>query len=242
MISINPFNNNDPYSLVVLISKTNIVYDDALDADQMPLLAARVSHGNDDKTGKNEANDIKLMNFLAQHKHMTPFEHTHATFKIVCPLFVAREWHRHRTQSYNEISMRYTSDPVGKFWLPDESNMRVNATRNKQSSSGNLPPEIAAKVTKDLKVFYQSALDLYNKLINEYSLAREQARCVVPVGNYTEFYATANLRNWAHFANLRCAEDAQMEIRCYANTISDILSKIYPNTWKTLCENVVKKD
>lgn len=240
MLSKNPFEYDDPYAQVALISKTEIVFSEKFNPDQMPLLAARVSHGNDLKTGENEENDIKLMNFLATHKHMTPFEHTHATFKIVCPLFVAREWHRHRTQSYNEISMRYTSDPVGKFWIPNESDMRINATRNKQSSSGCLSPEIARKITEELKEHYQSTLNLYNKFVNDYQWAREQARCVVPVGNYTEFYATANLRNWAHFANLRCATDAQKEIRCYANTISDMLYEIYPNTWKTLCDHIVK--
>jgi len=115
---IRPYGDQDPYALVQLIAST-IVHSDNFEVDQMPALAARVSHANSGDTGEDVDADKKLMRYLANHKHMTPFEHQSATFKIVLPLFVAREWMRHRTQAYNEISMRYTDDPVGKMFVPE---------------------------------------------------------------------------------------------------------------------------
>ena len=130
-----PYGKQDPHAKVELIASTTI-HSEKYISDQMPVLSARVSHAGSGKTGESPEHDIKLMNYLAQHKHMTPFEHQSATFKVVLPLFVAREWMRHRTQSYNEVSMRYSSDPVGKFYYPEI--WREQATRNKQSSAGNV--------------------------------------------------------------------------------------------------------
>jgi thymidylate synthase (FAD) len=169
------------------------------------------------------------MDYLAMHKHFTPFEHQSATFKVVLPLFVIRHWLRHRTQSYNEVSMRYSADPVGKFYYPGE--WRIQAKTNKQSSFGVVEDQEGC--TNILKTLYEHALDAYNKLL-EKGVCREQARMVVPVGNYTEFYATANLRNWMAFYRLRAADDAQWEIRKYAHAIGKILEKIWPESWGSL--------
>ena len=124
---------NDPYALIETISCSNTISNLHV-ADQLPVLAARVSHAGSGKTGEDPTGDIKLMNYLAKHNHMTPFEHQTVTFKVVLPIFVAREWMRHRTQSFNEVSMRYSDDPVGKMWYPEL--WREQATRNKQSSAG----------------------------------------------------------------------------------------------------------
>jgi thymidylate synthase ThyX len=112
-----PYGEKDPYASVELIASTGL-HSEKYKIDQMPVLSARVSHAQSGKTGDNSEADKKLMNYLAKNLHMTPFEHQSATFKIVLPLFVAREWMRHRTQAYNEVSMRYSSDPVGKFYIP----------------------------------------------------------------------------------------------------------------------------
>ena len=223
-----PYGKVDPYALVELIASTS-VHSDRFKVDQMPVLSARVSHAGSGKTGENADADKELMNYLAQNLHMTPFEHQSATFKVVLPLFVAREWMRHRTQSYNEVSMRYSSNPVGKFYYPQV--WRKQASRNKQSSAGEV--EDQAGCTEILKAAYEHALGAYNKLI-EKGACREQARSVVPVGNYTEFYATCNLRNWVHFYNLRIASDAQWEIRQYARCIGEFLSELWPDSWESL--------
>lgn len=219
-------------SSVKLIAHTLMDVDFKVDADFMPVLAARVSHGQDGKTGEDEEKDIKLMRYLAEHKHMTPFEHVSATFLVECPLFVRSEWHRHRTQAFNEISMRYTDSNIGEVWVPDT--FRAQATRNKQSSAGDI--EKQKEASDVLQQAYAQSIKAYYRLL-ELGVAREQARAVIPTGHMTKFYATANIRNWAHFCGLRCAEDAQYEIRVLADEISKQLGLLYPQSWRCLNAN-----
>lgn len=229
-----PYGQQDPHALVELIASTSI-HGQKYQTDQMPVLSARVSHASSGKTGCNPERDKKLMHYLAENLHMTPFEHQSVTFKVVLPLFVAREWMRHRTQSYNEVSMRYSSNPVGKLYYPKK--WRVQAKTNKQSSEGFVEDQLGC--TTILKEAYQNLIEAYKKLIQK-GVCREQARLVVPVGNYTEFYATANLRNWMAFYKLRSAFDAQWEIRQYARCIGEILQEIWPDSWHSLkrsCNN-----
>jgi len=223
-----PYGRQDPHALVELVASTNM-HSEKYNVDQMPVLSARVSHMASGKTGENDERDKKLMDYLAEHLHMTPFEHQSVTFKVVLPLFVAREWMRHRTQSYNEVSMRYSSDPVGKFYYPNV--WRKQAKKNKQSSVGEV--DDPQDCTEILKQAYENSLDAYHKLL-EKGVCREQARSVVPVGNYTQFYATANLRNWMHFYQLRIAPNAQWEIRQYAKSIGEFISEIWPKSWDAL--------
>ena len=223
-----PYGEQDPYARVDLIASTQVC-GTRYNVDQMPVLSARVSHAQSGKTGEDAHADKRLMNYLAKHLHMTPFEHQSVTLKIVLPLFVAREWMRHRSQSYNEVSMRYSSVPVGKFYFPQI--WRKQEERNKQSGSGAVDDQEGC--TQILRQAYQGAMEAYKKLL-EKGVCREQARSTVPVGNYTEFYATANLRNWAGFYKLRIADDAQWEIRQYARCIGEILRELWPNSWDAM--------
>ena len=223
-----PYGEQDPYARVELIASTQ-VHSDKYSVDQMPVLSARVSHAQSGKTGDDPEADKGLMHYLAEHLHMTPFEHQSVTFKVVLPLFVAREWMRHRTQSYNEVSMRYSSDPVGKFYMPQI--WRKQAIRNKQSSAGEVDDQQGC--TQILQEAYDYSLATYKRLL-EKGVCREQARSIVPVGNYTEFYATANLRNWLGFYKLRIAPDAQWEIRQYARCIDEIIIDLWPDSWEAL--------
>ena len=223
-----PYGKQDPYAIVELIASTSL-HSDAFNPDQMPALSARVSHAASGKTGKDVMADKRLMDFLAQNLHMTPFEHQSATFRVVLPLFVAREWMRHRTQSYNEVSMRYSANPVGKFYYPQT--WRLQAKSNKQSSEGWVEDQEGC--TEILKQAYENSLAAYHKLI-EKGVCREQARSVVPVGNYTEFYATSNLRNWGNFYKLRIAPDAQWEMRQYARCIGEFLRELWSNSWDSI--------
>lgn len=216
-------------SKVTLIGSTKSHID--VDPDWFPVTAARVSHGKDGKTGENQENDVKLMKFLKEHNHNTPFEHTYATFKIECPLFVRSEWHRHRTQSFNEISMRYTSSNIGKVFMPDI--WRKQSLKNKQGSEGSFDDIDQKFITAYINSIYEQAVHTY-KLLIDFGVAREQARMVIPVGHMTEFYASANLLNWHKFCKLRCAEDAQFEIRELANEVNRLLEELYPNSWKVL--------
>lgn len=155
-------------------------------ADDLPVSAARVSHGREDKTGDDPEKDRKLMRFLAEHKHLSPFEHQSATFLVEAPLYVAREWMRHRTQSFNEISMRYTSDPSDTYYIPNT--FRAQATKNKQSSEGEVNDPVACRSGYELGI--SAAVDAYNNLL-EKGVAREIARGVLPTSMVTRFYATA---------------------------------------------------
>lgn len=227
---------------VKLVAYTETAMDDFYErerADFIPVSAARVSHGNEDNTGQDPERDLKLMQYLAAHKHFSPFEHQSATFLIEAPLFVAREWMRHRTQAFNEISMRYTSDPADTYWIPDT--WRKQATKNKQSSAGAIEGYIETEAThgvdrlpEDLyKDAVEFAVETYNRFVAG-GMAREQARAVLPVGMVTRFYATANLRNWAHWYGLRSGEGAQQEIRHYAGKIDTIFTNMWPNSWGVL--------
>lgn len=229
-----PYGEKDPYAKIELIAST-MVHSDKYSVDQMPVLSARVSHAQSGKTGDDAEADTRLMEYLAEHQHMTPFEHQSVTFRVVLPLFVGREWLRHRTQSFNEVSTRYSSDCMGKFYVPQV--WRMQATRNKQSSAGEVADQEGC--TKILKEAYEHSLLAYNKLL-EKGACREQARIVVPLGNYTEFYATANLRNWAGFYKLRISPDAQWEFRQYTRCIGEFLEELWPNSWSALKKSIIK--
>lgn len=201
---------------------------DGLPLDLMPVSAARASTGTADKTGKDIGRDLKLMGFLAEHQHMTPFEHVTATFLVEAPLFVARQWMRHRTQSYNEVSMRYTDEVAETMWVPTE--LRRQAEKNLQCSDGVLDSAVAMG-------WYKFALEesykAYRELL-DFGVSREQARAVLPTAVVTRFYATANVRNWAHWYALRIDAHAQPEIQHYARVIGDVLAQHIPETWKAL--------
>lgn len=216
---------------LVAINQFANEFKDKYNIDQMPLLAARVSTNRDDKTGAEPEKDKRLVEFLAKNKHMTPFEHQTFTFVIEAPIMVFREWHRHRTQSYNEFSMRYSGDMVGKFYWPRQ--WRLQDTKNKQGSSGELDgaeSQIASDKLIQANVIAKKAYDDLMKM----GIAKELCRLVVPVNNYSKMYVTANLRNWKQFWDLRIDTAAQWEIRQYAKAIGDILASIVPDTWAAL--------
>jgi len=183
--------------------------------------AARVSFGA--HRDEIDEKDIKLLRYLAKERHTSPFEHCSITFRVKVPLFVARQWMRHRTQSYNEISRRYTSASI-EFFVP--STLRRQHKSNRQASEGiiddpNLLALYDAQITR--------ALATYEHLISE-GVCREQARAVLPQAMYTEYYASANLLNWLKFVELRDHEGAQQEIIEAARAIRSILEALYPHT------------
>lgn len=210
---------------------------EAQNAQYLPCSAARASFGNEDKTGDNPAADRKLMGYLAEHEHMTPFEYQHATFLIECPLFIRSQIHRHRTFSYNEISRRYTSDDI-EFWVPDK--FRGQSKNNKQASSSDTIATLSmggelfgADPLVAMKGEATRAVNLYDLLLAN-GVAREIARAVLPQSLITRFYMGGNLRNWAHFINLRTDSHAQEEVRVVAERIADQLRKLWPESCNAL--------
>lgn len=219
-----------------LVAHTMSAADDGLHPttyydDFFPCSAARVSFGKEDKTGDNPAADVKLMEYLAEHKHMSPFEHQSATFLIECPLFIRSQIHRHRTFAYNEISRRYTEDNL-EFWTP--TTWRKQAESNRQASEGVVNKPGIETMHRDS---VELALATYNYYINEYGLCREQARAILPQSLLTKFYMTGNLRNWAHFIELRKDPHAQQEVRVIAERIEAELIKLWPTAAGVLLRN-----
>lgn len=196
--------------------------------DFMPCSAARASFGNEDKTGEDVGKDIKLMNYLAEHRHMTPFEYQTATFLIEVPLFIRSQIHRHRTFSFNEISRRYTSEDI-EFFIPDK--FRGQAKNNKQASDGELGNY--HERLANWKVRCEQALENYHEQIAD-GVAREIARAELPQSLITRFYMGGNLRNWAHFINLRDDDHAQYEVRVPTQRIAAELRKLWPESCRAL--------
>jgi thymidylate synthase (FAD) len=203
---------------------------DFMGGDETVVLAARVSTG---KGLKGEEQDRKLINYLMKHRHETPFEHSVFQFHISCPLFVARQWLRHRVASYNERSGRYV-EYEDEFYLPDR--LRLQAKSNKQASEfGEIPNE--RELIQMIQETYELVYERYKKLLAS-GVARELARAILPLSLYTQFYWTINARSLMNFINLRADASAQWEIRQYAEAIAKIFKAKMPWTWEAFVQYV----
>jgi thymidylate synthase (FAD) len=169
--------------------------------------AARVSYGK--CTTQMREQDAKLIRFLLEHGHTSPFEHNQLSFRVKAPLFVARQWMRHRMHSYNEISYRYVQAPI-EFYFPPQ--WRYQDTKNKQASVGAFQNE---DMMTQYKASVEKSYKTYEQLLVQ-GVCREQARAVLPLCTYTEFIFTSNLHALMHFMKLRLNAGAQKEIRAYA--------------------------
>jgi thymidylate synthase (FAD) len=200
---------------------------DAAMADDLSVVnAARVSFGRR-KTEMDEA-DEGLIRFLMRDRHGTPFEHNSFRFHIRAPIFVVREWMRHRISSFNEFSMRYAR-ATDEFYVPEPDDVRTQVGKPGAYSFDPVEPEVAERAREELQAVYEQAYAAYERLV-ELGVARELARCALPVGAYTEFYWTVNARALMNFVSLRSAETAQREIRRYAEAVEAFLAERMPVT------------
>jgi thymidylate synthase (FAD) len=177
--------------------------------------------------------DEKLLRYLYEHKHATPFEMAGAVIEVQAPIFVLREWHRHRTQSYNELSARYTPLPNVNY-LPTVDRCVVVPGANKQARGAVERVPTNTEVfnwLEDLGVFYRMSEDIYQEGLS-IGIPKEVARCAVTVSRYTRMRASANLRNWLAFLTLRQAPDAQWEIRQFADALAETLRPLFPRTFE----------
>jgi thymidylate synthase (FAD) len=186
---------------------------------------ARVSYDAEWRAGEDEGSDKRLINYLYKNGHNTPFESVTATFEVKAPIFVFRQWHRHRTQSYNELSARYKELPE-EFYVPELCQISTQSTDNKQMRTDEQHPE-AANFRSLIKTANEHSFNIYHDLIGQ-GCPRELARSVLPVGTYSHMFATANLHNWFRFLNERLHPHAQYEIRVYAEEILTLLESIAP--------------
>lgn len=220
---------------IKVLDKGFVRYIDHMGNDKRIVEAARVSYKS---PSKGDEQDKKLLEYLYKNKHTSPFEMCKITFNIKLPIFVMRQFVRHRMQNLNEVSARYTELP-DEFYIP--SNWRKQDTKNKQGSfvdysfdpllpykdyTGNENIEGASFVlTKHCRICY----DLYLAML-EQGIAKEMARMVLPVNIYTEIYSTWDLKNLLHFFTLRDDSHAQFEIQEYSKAMKEICKKLFPWT------------
>jgi thymidylate synthase (FAD) len=195
--------------------------------------AARVSFAR--RKEEMDESDEGLVRFLMRDRHGTPFEHNSFRFHIRAPIFVTREWMRHRVGSFNEFSMRYAK-ATDDFYIPEADDVRSQVGKPGAYSFGPVDAELAETAREALRDVYEQAYDTYERLV-EAGVARELARSVIPVGAYTEFFWTVNARALMNFVSLRAAETAQREIRRYAEACEQFLAERMPVTHDAFVKN-----
>lgn len=208
---------------------------DKLGSDLTVVNSARVSFGK--RKEKFDESDRKLVKFLAKNKHWSPFRHMMVQFHVKAPEFVMRQWYKHvvgietssassaKDHAWNEISGRYV--PVNDFYIPD--NWRKQSADNKQASEGSIENQQTAN--EIFKSVMDEVLNSYQKLLDT-GVAKEQARLILPLNQYTEVYWTASFQAIMNFIDLRDEATAQWEIQQYAKAMKELMFDIYPETTK----------
>lgn len=212
---------------------------DHMGSDISVVRAARVSYDASWRAGEDEGSDARLIRYLWRNRHTSPFEAVEFQFEVRAPIFVLRQWHRHRTWSYNELSARYRELPE-EFYVPRPEHVGQQSKDNKQARilSGDSGDKVAGETSAEMiEVACQNAFVMYRKLI-ERKVPRELARSVLPVATYSHMFAKVNLHNLFHFLDLRLHAHAQYEIRVYAEAMRDLARAVAPicvSAWEDGC-------
>jgi thymidylate synthase (FAD) len=218
---------------------------DWMGSDLDVVRAARVSYAAEARAGDDEKSDTKLINYLMRNGHTTPFEMVQFRFEIKLPIFVCRQWHRHRTWSYNEVSARYTELDEG-FYVPAVGTYGTQSKSSKQAR--DFADEVDAARANPLEAgwrnnqiaFNRAAVQVYRKFVEE-SMPRELARSVLPVAMYTRMQASVDLHNLLHFIRLRSHAHAQYEIRVYSDAMLRMIETVVPVSVAAFREHVLKE-
>jgi thymidylate synthase (FAD) len=203
---------------------------DWMGGDAAVVQAARVSYGDGTKTVRE---DKALINYLMKNRHTSPFEQIQFKFHVSAPLFVFRQWHRHRTWSYNEVSARYSEMP-DEFYIPEVSRITTQDTKNRQGSTDR-PIKKAQEARALILAASTAAYGEYQKLL-KMGVARETARAVLPVNLYSQMYASVSAHNLMGFLRLRLDPHAQYEIRCYAEAMLELARPVAPISFEAWAE------
>ncbi len=208
---------------------------DVMGDDAAIVQAARVSYGSGTKK---VLEDRGLIRYLLRHAHTTPFEMVEFKFHVKLPIFVARQWIRHRTANVNEYSGRY-SEMKDEFYTPNPQDIRPQSVLNKQGrSEETLPEGMAEQAANAFKAGQDEAYSQYQEFL-EQGIAREIARINLPVSNYTEWYWKIDLHNLFHFLRLRIDSHAQYEIRVFAEAIAELVKPFVPHAWEAFEDYVL---
>lgn len=203
--------------MIEVLDKGYVELIDVMGDEKRIANVARISYGKTE--GKY---DEKLLKLLLRNGHMSPFEQVQFTFKVKCPIFIARQFQRHRTFKFNEQSRRYTKKKWD-YYVPD-----LNRLPNKDTNN--------LKLQKSIIGMYEFQIREYEELI-KFGVLPEVARCIMGTGFYTTFFFTVDLRNLLHFLDLRTAQDAQFEIREYADVLEYLVEEKFPNVIQYWREN-----
>ena len=207
---------------------------DSLGDDLTVVNSARVSFGKRKSTWS--ASDRRLCKYLAKHKHYSPFRHLQVQFHIKAPEFVMRQWYKHvvgiettsnsstKDHAWNEISGRYV--PVEEFYIPEI--WRKQSEDNKQASEGVLESENNSRAKHYYDTALSTTVNMYNRLINDLGVAKEQARVILPLSQYTEVYWTASFQAIMNFIELRNEKTSQIEIQEYAKSLLECMYDTFP--------------
>ena len=227
----------DPDGSVRVLDHGLVRLVDHMGSDLSIIRAARVSYDADWRTGEDAGKDDNLIGYLMRNKHTSPFEAVTFTFEVKAPIFVIRQWHRHRMWSYNEVSARYSVLP-SEFYIPSMENITTQHESNKQMRTTIQNPNAQA-IQYAMNEHCKSAFGLYDQLIKA-GTPRELARAVLPVATYTHMFASVDLHNLLHFLRLRLHEHAQYEIRVYAEAILKLIEPIVPVAIKHFKQSLEK--
>lgn len=214
----------EPISTVKVLDHGSISLMKVWGSDEYPARVARTSFRNSDASKSQEEN-LNLVRYLKKHQHMTPFEFCGAQFYVEMPIFVARQWVRHRSASINEESLRYV-EARETFYVPSLRRMNQQSSTNKQGSS-DLLVDYPGACEKEINRISKECLESYRALM-EMGLAKEIARIVLPLNIYTGWYWQSTLRGIMHFLDLRLDKHAQYEIRVYAHAMLELLQPVFP--------------
>lgn len=216
---------NDKNSTIHVLDHGFVRLVDHMGDDLSVVRAARQSYNAAWRAGEDEGSDAKLIRYLWKNSHTTPFEAVTFTFEVHAPIFVFRQWHRHRTWSYNELSARYT-ELADEFYTPSPDIVGYQSKSNKQGRSVEQRPEI----DMELDLYEQSCKISFETYLRLLSMGwpRELARSVLPVSTYSNMFATVNLLNLLKFLTLRTDPHAQYEIRVYADAMLELIMPVVP--------------
>lgn len=218
-----------------ILDHGELILRDFMGSDHAIAEAARVSNDNAETEVVNPFDDANTIRYLMDNRHTTPFEMVEFKFYVKAPIFVFRQWHRHRTWNYNEVSARYTQLPDEMF-IPELMTIGKQSTSNKQARTlEQLTPKERLKL-EDSLIEYQTGLQasyqLYERLNGFYEWPRELARAVLPFAIYSKMYAKVDLHNLFHFIGLRDHDHAQHEVQVYARGMLELIRPVVPEACK----------
>lgn len=218
-----------------ILDKGYLTLIDFMGTDKDIAKSARVSYNNH-RHDKTDDDDKRLIGYLMKNHHSSPFEMCELKFEVKCPIFVARQWMRHRTWSFNEVSGRYTEFEYS-FYIPVRSRIKEQSEINKQCSGGDLGAYLQGEIYGIIDDATDDSFDAYKRAL-ELGCARELSRITLPLNTYTTFIAKVDLSNLLKFIQLRDHPHAQWEIQEYARAMCEIVKDLYPWTWEAFDNHV----